>query len=198
MSAQSARPPASRSPAQRSSVQRAAKAKEHPSGDNRFKLVDRTLKRFRYQQDALIEVLHTAQEAFGFLSDDLLIYVAHQLKLPLSWVYGVATFYHFFSLKPQGEHSCIVCLGTACYVKRAAEILAVLQESFGVEAGQTTADGALSLNTARCLGSCGLAPVLVIDGAVVGRATPETIVADVQGRLEPASAAAETAAETAA
>lgn len=203
MSAQSARPPASRSPAQRSSVQRssvqrATKAKEHPSGDNRFKLVDRTLKRFRYQQDALIEVLHTAQEAFSFLSDDLLIYVAHQLKLPLSWVYGVATFYHFFSLKPQGEHSCIVCLGTACYVKRAAEILAVLQESFGVEAGQTTADGALSLNTARCLGSCGLAPVLVIDGAVVGRATPETIVADVQGRLEPASAAAETAAETAA
>ena len=77
----------------------------HPSGDNRFKVIDRTLKRFQYQQDALIEVLHTAQETFGFLSDDLLIYVARQLKLPLSWVYGVATFYHFFSLKPQGEHN---------------------------------------------------------------------------------------------
>ena len=73
------------------------KSDEHPSGDPRFKMVDRTLKRFHYQQDALIEVLHTAQETFGFLEDDLLIYVARQLKLPLSWVYGVATFYHFFS-----------------------------------------------------------------------------------------------------
>ena len=88
----------------------------HPSGDPRFKLVDRTLQRFQYQQDALIEVLHTAQEAFGFLENDLLIYVARQLRLPLSWVYGVATFYHFFTLKPQGEHTCVVCLGTACYV----------------------------------------------------------------------------------
>ncbi len=156
---------------------------EHPSGDPRFKLIDRTLKRFQYQQDALIEVLHTAQEAFGFLEDDLLIYVARQLKLPLSWVYGVATFYHFFSLKPQGEHSCIVCMGTACYVKRAAEIVALLQNEFGVEAGQTTPDGMLSIATARCLGSCGLAPVLVLDGTVVGRETPEAVLARVHAML---------------
>jgi bidirectional [NiFe] hydrogenase diaphorase subunit len=147
---------------------------EHPSGDPRFKLVDRALKRLQYQQDALIEVLHTAQEAFGYLSEDLLIYTAHQLKLPLSWVYGVATFYHFFSLKPQGEHTCIVCMGTACYVKQAGEIVMKLQEEFGVEAGQTTPDGKLSLLTARCLGSCGLAPVLVMDGNVVGREMPES------------------------
>jgi bidirectional [NiFe] hydrogenase diaphorase subunit len=147
---------------------------EHPSGDPRFKLVDRALKRLQYQQDALIEVLHTAQEAFGYLSEDLLIYTAHQLKLPLSWVYGVATFYHFFSLKPQGEHTCIVCLGTACYVKQAHEIVAKLQEAFGIESGQTTPDGKLSLSTARCLGSCGLAPVLVLDGAVIGREAPES------------------------
>jgi bidirectional [NiFe] hydrogenase diaphorase subunit len=150
---------------------------DHPSGDARFKLIDRTLKRFSYQQDALIEVLHTAQEAFGFLEDDLLVYVAHQLKLPLSWVYGVATFYHFFSLKPQGDHSCIVCMGTACYVKRAAEIVAALQNEFGVQAGATTDDKRLSLNTARCLGSCGLAPVLVMDGEVVARQTPEEAIA---------------------
>lgn len=169
MSAQSARAPA----------QRPANVTDHPSGDSRFKLVDRTLKRFQYQQDALIEVLHTAQEAFGFLADDLLVYVAHQLKLPLSWVYGVATFYHFFSLKPQGDHNCIVCLGTACYVKHAAEILAALQQEYGIEAGETTPDHALSLNTARCLGSCGLAPVLVMDGKVVGRATPASAIAEV-------------------
>ena len=115
-------------------------AVQHPSGDARFTLIDRTLKRLRFQQDALIEVLHTAQEAFGYLEEDLLIYVARQLKLPLSWVFGVATFYHFFSLKPQGENNCIVCMGTACYVKRAAEIVAALQAELGIEAGQTTPD----------------------------------------------------------
>lgn len=152
----------------------------HPSGDPRFKLIDRTLKRFSYQQDALIEVLHTAQEAFGFLESDLLIYVARQLKLPPSWVYGVATFYHFFSLEPHGEHTCIVCMGTACYVKRAAEIVAALQAAYALEPGQTTPDGKLSLNVARCLGSCGLAPVLVLDGEVVARETPDTALARVR------------------
>lgn len=149
---------------------------DHPSGDARFKMVDRTLKRFQNQQDALIEVLHTSQEAFGFLSDDLLIYVATQLNLPPSWVYGVATFYHFFSLKPQGDHACTICMGTACYVKRAAEIVTELQRAFGIEMGQTTPDGKLSLSTARCLGSCGLAPVVVVDGVVRGRETPDVLV----------------------
>ena len=161
----------------------AATDSSHPSGDPRFALIDRTLKRFRFQQDALIEVLHTAQEAFGFLSDDLLIYVAHQLKLPLSWVYGVATFYHFFSLKPQGQHNCIVCMGTACYVKRAAEIVAALQKEYGVAPGETTHNGEFSVATARCLGSCGLAPVLVLDGEVLPRETPESTVAKVKARL---------------
>ena len=168
-------------------------AAEHDSGDARFQLIDRTLKRYRYQQDALIEVLHTAQEAFGFLEEDLLIYVAHQLKLPLSWVFGVATFYHFFSLEPQGDHNCIVCMGTACYVKRAAEIVTALQAEFGIEPGQTTADGSLSIATARCLGSCGLAPVLVVDGEVLGRETPEGTLDKVKaliGKFEMQPAAA--------
>ena len=164
-------------------VRRRRQVEDHPSGDPRFKLIDRALKRLQFQQDALIEVLHTAQETFGFLDTDLLIYVAQQLKLPLSWVFGVATFYHFFSLKPQGEHSCIVCLGTACYVKRAAEITALLQTEFGVEPGHTTPDGKFSLGTARCLGSCGLAPVLVLDGEVLGKETPEGVVQQVQALL---------------
>ena len=153
---------------------------DHPSGDNRFKLVDRALKRLHYEQDALIEVLHTAQEIFGYLSEDLLIYVARQLKLPPSWVYGVATFYHFFSLKPLGEHSCIVCMGTACYVKRAAEIVDLLQKELGIQMGETTPDGKFTLSEARCLGSCGLAPVLVLDGEVLGRETPETALTHVR------------------
>ena len=166
-------------------TRRSAKNKEegHPSGDARFDMVDRTLKRFQYQQDALIEVLHTAQEAFGFLSDDLLHYVGRKLNLPLSWVYGVATFYHFFSLKPQGEHTCTVCMGTACYVKRAAEIVTELQRAFGIEMGQTTPDGKLSLSVARCLGSCGLAPVVVVDGEVTGRETPIVLVDRLRKRI---------------
>jgi bidirectional [NiFe] hydrogenase diaphorase subunit len=157
---------------------------QHPSGDARFKLIDRTLERFQFQQDALIEVLHTAQEVFGYLDESLLVYVARQLRLPLSWVYGVATFYHFFSLKPQGEHTCIICMGTACYVKRAAEILASMQETYGIEAGQTTPNGKLSLSTARCLGSCGLAPLVVLDGEVLARQTPEMTVERVKTLLE--------------
>jgi bidirectional [NiFe] hydrogenase diaphorase subunit len=177
---------------------------EHPSGDSRFKIIDRTLKRFQYQQDALIEVLHSAQESFGFLSDDLMIYVAHQLKLPLSWVYGVATFYHFFSLKPQGEHNCTICLGTACYVKNAAELVTAMRQAYGIEAGQMTSDQRLSLSTARCLGSCGLAPVVLMDGKVMGRALSTTLLAEVQNALnagtstvaEPAGEQASPAAAT--
>lgn len=145
----------------------------HPSGDPRFKLVDRTIKKFNAQPAALLEVLNTAQEAFGFLSEDLLHYVASQLHVPLSRVYGVATFYHMFSFKPLGEHTCIVCMGTACYVKQAGEILAALEQDHGIQAGQTTPDGQFSVSVARCLGSCGLAPVLVVDGQVVGKETPE-------------------------
>lgn len=169
--------------------QRSPRKQEHPSGDSRFKVIDRTLKRSQYQQDALIEVLHTAQEAFGFLSNDLLIYVAQQLKLPLSWVYGVATFYHFFSLKPQGEHNCTICLGTACYVKNAAELIASLCQEFEIEPGQMTADKQFSLSTARCLGSCGLAPVVLVDGNVVGRAQSESLLAQVKSVLAAGSTA---------
>jgi bidirectional [NiFe] hydrogenase diaphorase subunit len=110
----------------------------------------------------------------------------------LSWVYGVATFYHFFSLEPQGEHTCIVCMGTACYVKRAAEILSAVQSTYGIEAGQITGDGKLSLQTARCLGSCGLAPLIVLDGEVMGKLTPEVTLervdAMVRGQAAPGAA----------
>ena len=152
--------------------------------DPRLKLVDRALKRLQYQPDALIEVLHTAQEAFGYLSRDLLAHVAAQLKLPESQVFGVATFYHFFTLRPKGEHSCIVCTGTACYVKGAGEILDKLEQATGIKAGQTTADGKLSLGTARCLGNCSLAPMLTVDDAVYGPETPDSAFAKLQGLLE--------------
>ncbi|MBD2361667.1 bidirectional hydrogenase complex protein HoxE [Anabaena minutissima FACHB-250] len=156
----------------------------HPSGDKRLKMLDATLKRHQYQQDALIEILHKAQELFGYLENDLLLYIAHSLKLPPSRVYGVATFYHLFTLAPQGTHSCVVCTGTACYVKGSQAILANLEQLTHIHAGQTTADGQLSLLTARCLGACGIAPAVVFDGTVLGNQTPESVAERVQGWLK--------------
>lgn len=137
--------------------------------------IDRVLKRCQYSQDALIEVLHAAQETFGFLSEDTMAYIARELKLPPSWVYGVATFYHHFNLKPQGEHSCNICMGTACFVKRAGDIVETLERAYNVKAGETTADGKLSINIVRCLGNCGLAPMVILDGKVYARQTPESM-----------------------
>jgi bidirectional [NiFe] hydrogenase diaphorase subunit len=137
-------------------------------------MLDATMKRHRFAPDALIEVLHTAQELFGFLEPDLLYYIAQGLKLPPSRVYGVATFYHFFSFTPKGEHTCVVCTGTACYVKGADALLASIEERLRILAGKTTADGRVSLMTARCLGACGLAPVAVYDGEVAGKQDPQS------------------------
>lgn len=154
---------------------KASPGKSKVAADSPFAQVDRALKRCQYSQDALIEVLHAAQETFGFLSDDTMHYIAKELKLPPSWVYGVATFYHFFNLKPQGEHRCTICMGTACFVKRAGDIVETLEREFDVKAGETTVDGKLSINIARCLGNCGLAPMIILDGEVHARQTPESM-----------------------
>lgn len=158
----------------------------HPSGDNRFKLLDRTINRHQSSGSALIEVLHAAQEIFGFLEEDILIYVAQALHRPLSQVFGVATFYNFFRLKPGGEHNVVLCTGTACYVKGAGEIQHALEKRCGCKFGETTKDGKVSLLQARCIGSCGLAPVAVIDGVVGAKLTPAKVIAEVDGWLAPA------------
>ncbi|MEG4494820.1 bidirectional hydrogenase complex protein HoxE [Microcoleus sp. D3_18_C4] len=155
-------------------------AKSHASGDRRFKALDMTMKRNQYKPDALIEVLHKAQEAFGYLEEDVLIYIARGLKLPLSRVYGVATFYHLFSLKPSGAHTCVVCLGTACYVKGSNKVMETLEKELGIERGKTTPDGNVSLIAARCLGACGIAPAVVFDGTVAGKQEPETVLARIR------------------
>lgn len=147
----------------------------HPSGDERYLAIDRTMKRFKHEQDALLEVLNTAQESMGYLSEELLIYISRQLKVPMSQVYGVATFYHMFTFEPLGEHHCIICTGTACHVKGSDRIVQTLSEEFDIKAGETTSDGLFSLTTARCLGSCGLAPVTVLDSEVRGKETPESV-----------------------
>ncbi|MBD2410198.1 NAD(P)H-dependent oxidoreductase subunit E [Nostoc calcicola FACHB-389] len=164
----------------------AAKTK-NTAKDKRFKMLDATIKRYQYQQDALIEILHKAQELFGYLENDVLIYVAHNLKLPPSRVYGVATFYHLFSLAPSGVHTCVVCTGTACYVKGAEAILANLEKSIHIHPGETTADNQISLLTARCLGACGIAPAVVFDGTVIGNQTAELVSDRIKGWLQDGS-----------
>ena len=153
--------------------------------DLRYKTLDITLKRNRHQPDALIEVLHKAQESFGYLEEDVLRYIARQLKLPLSRVYGVASFYHLFDLEPSGSHRCIVCLGTACYVKGAGQILEQLETTLQIQVDETTPDGQISLLSARCLGACGIAPAIVLDDVVTGRQTPEAAIDAVQSVRTP-------------
>ncbi|QUS59423.1 bidirectional hydrogenase complex protein HoxE [Synechocystis sp. PCC 7339] len=152
----------------------------HPSGDKRFKVLDATMKRNQFNQDALIEILHKAQEIFGYLEEDVLLYVARGLKLPLSRVFGVATFYHLFSLKPSGKHTCVVCLGTACYVKGAGNLLKTLDQEIHLQPGETTEDGQMSLVTARCIGACGIAPAVVYDGKVLGKQTDDAVLTAIQ------------------
>ena len=154
---------------------------EHASGDKRFKILEAHIKKHQFKQDALIEVLHKAQELFGYLEDDLLLFIAYRLKLPTSRVYGVATFYHFFTLKPKGKHTCVVCMGTACYVKGADRVLTAIELEAKIKAGETTPDGELSLLTARCIGACGIAPAVVYDGTVTPRQTPDMALEKVKG-----------------
>ncbi len=149
------------------------KKPEAPSDDARWKRVNATMRRHGYQPNALIETLHAVQDAFGYLEPEALDYVCSSLDVPPSKTFGVATFYHFFTLKPKGEHTCVVCTGTACYIKGAGDILSAIERQYDVTPGETTDDGKLSLLTARCLGSCGLAPAAVFDGEVAGKLTPE-------------------------
>jgi bidirectional [NiFe] hydrogenase diaphorase subunit len=144
-----------------------------PSDDKRWKIVAATMRKLGNQRHALIEALHSLQTSFGYLDKAGLTYVAAVLQVPLSRVYGAATFYHHFTLKPQGKHTCVVCTGTACYIKGGSSLLSSIAKVDGIKPGETTPDDELSVLTARCFGACGLAPVVVIDGEVVGRVTPD-------------------------
>jgi len=157
----------------------------HPSGDDRFGVLDAAMRRQHHPSGALLELLHTAQELFGFLSDDVLRFLARGLGLPLSRVYGVASFYNLFTFAPRGQHTCTVCLGTACYVKGAGQILAGLEEVHGAGAGQTTADGRLSVVVARCIGACGAAPAVAFDQELLGQQTRASALARVRAWAGP-------------
>ena len=154
---------------------------EAGAGDQRWRTLDARMRRFGHRRDALIETLHTVQDAFGHLDRDALAHVSAALREPLSRVYGVATFYSYFTLERPGDHTCVVCTGTACHLYGAGAILAALEREVGVAAGATSADGTLSVLTARCVGTCSLAPVVEVDSETAGRLSPGDVVARVTG-----------------
>ena len=142
----------------------------------RWRSVEIRMRQLGHRPEGLIEVLHSVQEAFGHLPVDAMARVAASLGVPLSTVYGVATFYAHFTLRPYGRHVCEVCTGTACHINGGAAVLAAVQDHLGTTVGTTTPDG-VTVITVRCPGLCNLAPVMVLDGVAAGRVTGEGAVA---------------------
>ena len=148
---------------------------ETPNFDELKQYID-TLRDKPYFESYLIAVLHKAQSIHGFLSQEIMDFVSEEMHIPTANIWGVATFYHFFNLKPQGKHTVSVCMGTACYVNGAAPILDALKKELNVEVGGVSEDGIFSLQEARCVGACGLAPVIMIDDEIYGDLTPESVI----------------------
>jgi bidirectional [NiFe] hydrogenase diaphorase subunit len=156
---------------------------ETTKADPRIKLLAAKIRKENYRPEALIEILHTAQNTYGYLPIHVLSYITKSLHLPPSRVFAAVTFYHFFSLKSKGEHTCLVCTGTACYVKGAQGILQELERQFGIKAGQVTADEKLGIQMARCVGACGLAPVVVVDDEVEAKVSADLIVSEIRAKI---------------
>jgi bidirectional [NiFe] hydrogenase diaphorase subunit len=143
--------------------------------DNRRMLLEKTMKEHNYEESALLEILHRAQDIYGYLDKELLMDIAQSLHLPPSHVFGVATFYSFFKLKRPGQHVVTGCLGTACYVKGVDEIMRAIESEYNIKRGESTPDGKLSLLVTRCIGACAMAPAIVVDNEVITKATKEVV-----------------------
>ena len=141
----------------------------------KFDELAKLIEEHRHERGALMPILQGAQGIFGCVSEDVQRFIAEHLGVTLSEVYGVATFYAQFSLRPKGKYLISVCLGTACYVKGSQSVLDKLSEILEIPVGGTTPDGKFTLEATRCLGACGLAPVMMINGEVYGRLTPDAV-----------------------
>lgn len=131
----------------------------------------------KHNNDAgeLINILHETQNTLGYLPKDVQMIVAKNLGIPATRVNGVVSFYAFFTEKPKGKHPISICLGTACYVRGSEKVLDEVKKVLGIEVGETTPDGVFSLDCLRCVGACGLAPVMTIDGKVFGNVDPKNV-----------------------
>lgn len=141
-------------------------------GGSMYPELDEILEQAKHEAGSLISVLHKAQESYGYLSTDVMEYIAEQMKLPLSQVSGVVSFYAFFSTKEKGKYAVSVCLGTACHVKGANDVMEACKKHLGLNVGETTEDGLFTLELCHCVGACSLAPVLTVNGEIHGNVTP--------------------------
>ena len=142
---------------------------------DKYAALQQVIEELKNEPGALMPIMQRAQDIFGYLPEDVQNIIAKGLDIPVSDVYGVATFYAQFNLEPKGKYIISVCLGTACYVKGAQLVLDELEKVLGVPAGSTTPDGLFTLNATRCLGACGLAPVIMVNDDVYGRLTPDQV-----------------------
>ncbi|MDD6390395.1 MAG: NADH-quinone oxidoreductase subunit NuoE [Firmicutes bacterium] len=143
--------------------------------DNMEKNLQEIIERYKDTEGALIPVLHEAQELYGYLPMEVQLAISKGLQIPLAEIYGVVSFYSQFSTEPKGKYRISVCLGTACYVKGAQEILQTFESRLGIEVGQCTDDGMFSIEPCRCVGACGLAPVVTINDEVYGKLVPDDV-----------------------
>ncbi len=137
----------------------------------KFILLDSFIASMPSKEHAIIPVLHRAQKLFGYLPKELQLYVSRKLDVPAAKVYGVVSFYSFFSQTPKGEHTISICMGTACFVKGVGDIKDKLKDILAIDSNQTTTDGKFSLKEVRCIGACGLAPVIMVDDKILGNLT---------------------------
>ncbi len=137
--------------------------------------IDKILEKYAHEASGLISMLQEVQESYGYLPEEVLTYVSEHSKVPLSKIYGIVTFYAQFSLVPRGRNTIKICLGTACHVKGAKRVLAKLEEALGIKAGETSSDLKFTLETVRCLGTCFLAPVMMINSDYFGKLTPDRV-----------------------
>ena len=150
------------------------------TNEEMFQELDEFIESLNYDKTELIAILHRAQHIFGYLPMKVQKHIADRIGVNVSQVYGVVTFYSFFTMKPKGENVISICLGTACFVKGSDKLLAACEKHLGIRNGETTADGRFSITTLRCVGACALAPVMQINGKTYGNITED----DVPGILD--------------
>ena len=143
--------------------------------NERLKKLEAYIDGLKDKEGALINILHEAQDLFGYLPEDLQLFIARKLNITAAKVFGVVTFYSYFSMEPKGKHSISVCMGTACFVKGAENVLDEFKKQLNIKEGNNTEDGLFSIDTLRCVGACGLAPVVIVDGKVYGRVKVEDV-----------------------
>jgi NADH:ubiquinone oxidoreductase subunit E len=141
----------------------------------KLKKLEKYIDGLEVKEGELINILHEAQDIFGYLPEELQLFISRKLGISAAKVFGVVTFYSFFTMEPKGKHVISVCMGTACFVKGSEKILNEFRNRLGIKEGSSTKDGMFTIDTLRCVGACGLAPVVIVDGKVFGRVKVEDV-----------------------